>query len=107
MPSTLVMKFGGTSVGTPEAMAQAVANIRQSQKDWERIVVVASALSGVTNLLTESAQRAIQSDEVFISHEAANNGIEIENTGDEPLVSLRYFGPDTHNNLPLMSDKKR
>ena len=66
-PSTLVMKFGGTSVGTPKAMAQAVENIRQSQQEWERIVVVTSALAGVTNLLAESTQRAILGDEVFIS----------------------------------------
>ncbi|MDB4678828.1 hypothetical protein OAE79_00695, partial [Rhodopirellula sp.] len=39
-------------------------------------------------------------DEVFISHLAANAGVEIENTGTEPLVGLRYFGPDTHENLP-------
>jgi hypothetical protein len=39
-------------------------------------------------------------DEVFISHVAATAGVEIENTGTEPLVGLRYFGPDTHNNLP-------
>lgn len=39
-------------------------------------------------------------DEVFISHEAATRGVEIENTGSEPLVGLRYFGPDTHSNLP-------
>jgi len=39
-------------------------------------------------------------DEVFISHKAATGGIEIENTGSEPLVGLRYFGPDTHSNLP-------
>jgi len=39
-------------------------------------------------------------DEVFISHEAATQGVEIENTGSEPLVGLRYFGPDTHANLP-------
>ncbi|MBT3337198.1 MAG: aspartate kinase [Anaerolineae bacterium] len=66
-PSTLVMKFGGTSVGTPNAMTQTVANIRASQASWERIVVVTSALSGVTNLLVESTERAIQGDEVFIS----------------------------------------
>ena len=35
-------------------------------------------------------------DEVFITHEAATAGVEIENTGSEPLVGLRYFGPDTH-----------
>jgi len=39
-------------------------------------------------------------DEVFISYEAATGGIEIENTGSEPLVGLRYFGPDCHSNLP-------
>jgi hypothetical protein len=40
------------------------------------------------------------SDEVFISAVAANAGVEIENKGTEPLVGLRYFGPDTHSNLP-------
>ena len=39
-------------------------------------------------------------DEVFITHEAATKGVEIENTGSEPLVSLRYFGPDVHAKLP-------
>ena len=40
------------------------------------------------------------SDEVFISAVAAAGGVEIENTGTGPLVGLRYFGPDTHDNLP-------
>ena len=39
-------------------------------------------------------------DEVFISHAAATAGVEVENTGSEPLVSLRYFGPDVHSDLP-------
>jgi hypothetical protein len=39
-------------------------------------------------------------DEVFISHEAAVRGVEIENTGSEPLVGLRYFGPDAHTDMP-------
>ena len=43
-------------------------------------------------------------DEVFISHEAAQTGVEIENTGSEPLVGLRYFGPDVHEDLPLIGD---
>ncbi len=41
-------------------------------------------------------------DEVFISYDAATSGVEIENTGSEPLVGLRYFGPDCHPNLPRM-----
>ena len=39
-------------------------------------------------------------DEVFITHTAATAGVEVENLGNEPLVGLRYFGPDTHTNLP-------
>lgn len=66
-PATLVMKFGGTSVGTTEAMAQAVANIRAAKAEWARVVVVTSALSGVTDLLVESAARAVRGDEIFIS----------------------------------------
>jgi len=40
-------------------------------------------------------------DEVFISHDVATRGVEIENTGSEPLVGLRYFGPDAHANMPM------
>lgn len=46
-------------------------------------------------------------DEVFISAEAAARGVEIENTGSEPLVGLRYFGPDVHQNLPKVGDYKK
>ena len=46
-------------------------------------------------------------DEVFISHEAATAGVEIENTGSEPLVGLRYFGPDTHKKMPNVGDYKK
>jgi hypothetical protein len=46
-------------------------------------------------------------DEVFITHEAATAGVVVENTGSEPLVGLRYFGPDTHPNLPKMGDYRK
>ena len=45
-------------------------------------------------------------DEVFISHEAATGGVEVENTGSEALVSLRYFGPGVHETLPHVGDYK-
>ena len=45
-------------------------------------------------------------DEVFITSQAAAAGVEVENTGSEPLVGLRYFGPDTHADLPKMGDYK-
>jgi len=43
-------------------------------------------------------------DEVFITYEAARAGVVVENTGSEPLVGLRYFGPDTHAKLPKLGD---
>jgi hypothetical protein len=46
-------------------------------------------------------------DEVFISYEAAQRGVKIENTGSEPLVGLRYFGPDVHKNLPKLGDANK
>lgn len=46
-------------------------------------------------------------DEVFITAEAAATGVEVENTGSEPLVGLRYFGPDAHANLPKVGDHQR
>ena len=45
-------------------------------------------------------------DEVFITAEAAAAGIEIENTGGEPLVALRYFGPDVHEKTPAIGDHR-
>jgi hypothetical protein len=40
-------------------------------------------------------------DEYFVSHEAAVHGIAVENTSrHEPLVLLRYFGPDTNPEAP-------
>ncbi len=43
-------------------------------------------------------------DEVFISYEAAQRGVEIVNTGSEPLVGLRYFGPHTHSSVPQIEE---
>jgi aspartate kinase len=57
---TLVMKYGGTSVGTPKAMSGAVEIVRQARAEWPRVVVVTSALSTVTNLLLDSAAQAVQ-----------------------------------------------
>jgi aspartokinase/homoserine dehydrogenase 1 len=55
---TLVMKFGGTSVGSTEALINVVQIIRDARAEWPRLVVVTSAMSGVTNLLLDSASQA-------------------------------------------------
>jgi hypothetical protein len=46
-------------------------------------------------------------DEIFITFQAAAAGVEIENTGSEPLVGLRYFGPGTFKSLPDIGDHRR
>ncbi|HBY98785.1 MAG: hypothetical protein M5U01_22645 [Ardenticatenaceae bacterium] len=39
-------------------------------------------------------------DEYFISEQTARNGFTLENTGLEPLVTLRYFGPGVSADMP-------
>ncbi|WP_165245650.1 hypothetical protein [Paludisphaera soli] len=46
----------------------------------------------------------ITKDEVFVAHKRAAEGVTFKNTGSEPFVSLRYFGPDAHPNLPKVGD---
>jgi hypothetical protein len=45
-------------------------------------------------------------DEVFVSDSAARRGVVFENTGKEPLVTLRYFGPGTNPQAPNVGDHK-
>lgn len=68
------------------------------------ITVQGKGRIGKLNLQTPAMIRFGQEteDEVFISAEAAARGVEIENTGSEPLVGLRYFGPNIHGNLPKL-----
>jgi len=55
----LVMKFGGTSVGSSRAIIQTVNIIKEYQQKSEQLVVVVSAMSGVTNLLIGCADDAV------------------------------------------------
>lgn len=45
-------------------------------------------------------------DEVFVTARRAAEGVEFENTGDEPLVGLRYFGPNAQPGAPAMGAYK-
>ena len=51
----IVQKYGGTSVGSPKAIEQAVKIVKATSQDWARMVVVVSAMRGVTDLLIQSA----------------------------------------------------
>jgi aspartate kinase len=58
----VVMKFGGTSVGSPECISRAADLIAEAAAH-SLVVVVVSAMSRVTDTLLETLQRAEQGDE--------------------------------------------
>jgi aspartate kinase len=60
---TLVMKFGGTSVGSLAAHKQAAQIVKEQSSHWEKLVVVVSAMSGVTNTLLQCARAVTQGDQ--------------------------------------------
>ena len=41
-------------------------------------------------------------DEYFVTYDTARNGVIFDNTGTEPLVTLRYFGPEVNPDAPTM-----
>lgn len=57
MASLCVMKFGGTSVGDASCIARAAAIVKSAASEGS-VVVVVSAMSGVTNRLIDAAHRA-------------------------------------------------
>jgi aspartokinase/homoserine dehydrogenase 1 len=63
---TLVMKFGGTSVGSAPAIRSAAEIALVARRNWDRVVVVVSAMAGITDLLLESVRKAILGDATFI-----------------------------------------
>ena len=70
----IVMKFGGTSVGSADAFAQvakivaqkvAEQNAPQAATERPGVIVVTSAMAGVTNMLIEAAQKARAATRAF------------------------------------------
>jgi aspartate kinase len=65
------MKFGGTSVGDAPALAQAAEIVLNCAREWERLVVVVSASSGVTDFLIRGALTAASGDgQTYLSIES-------------------------------------
>ena len=60
--TTLTMKFGGTSVGSAEALTQAADIVLAQTQEWDRLTVVVSAMSGVTDALAQGALTAASGD---------------------------------------------
>ncbi|MBS7564484.1 bifunctional aspartate kinase/homoserine dehydrogenase I [Mucilaginibacter sp. Bleaf8] len=58
-----VLKFGGTSVGSVQSISAVMDIVKQEHQAGDSLVVVVSAMSGVTNLLTEMAGQAAAGQE--------------------------------------------
>jgi aspartokinase/homoserine dehydrogenase 1 len=83
---TLVMKFGGTSVGSAETIGRTVNLVQAAHLDWLQLVVIVSALSGVTDALLKGAHSAASGD---------------SNTYRSIARELRQRHLDTLQSLPL------
>ena len=57
------MKFGGTSIGTGENIRNVANIVRNSSKKGDKVVVVVSALAGVTNQLIHEAEELTKGKE--------------------------------------------
>ncbi len=90
MGKTLVMKFGGTSVGHAAAIGQVVKIVQQARDsgEWSRVVVVVSAMSKVTDKLLEGAQAAASGE----ATQAERLASEI---WDQHMAALRDLAPQT------------
>ena len=53
-----ILKFGGTSVGSIASISALLNILEKEQQESEKPVIVLSAMSGVTNLLTSMADKA-------------------------------------------------
>jgi bifunctional aspartokinase / homoserine dehydrogenase 1 len=83
----IVMKFGGTSVGSAERIAQAAQLAVDTARKGHQVVVVTSAMSKVTDALIGAARKASSGDwdpklrqELFDRHKAVADAV----TGSDP-----------------------
>jgi aspartate kinase len=95
MGQRLVLKFGGTSVGSAAAMSQAADIVAAVCRDGHQVAVVTSAMSGVTDLLLGSAHAAVSGQRLDVvertaairaRHEVAADALGLE--GDQRHLVL-------------------
>lgn len=65
--ASLVLKFGGSSVGTPQRIAEVVRIVKSHPRFHSIVAVVVSAFQGVTDTLHSLARQAASRDNQWIS----------------------------------------
>jgi aspartate kinase len=85
----IIMKFGGTSVGSVPALEKVVGIVRKAFDEGHQVITVVSAMSGVTNKLIEAAHQAEAGDEAI----ARRTRREIEEKHSQ--TTLAFLGQST------------
>ncbi len=87
------MKFGGTSVANADAIGRAVAIVREHHENGEKIAVVVSAQSGVTDTIIRMADdlaKAMNRDRILPY---------IQSLEEQHLTTLKGVAPDTYEEV--------
>ncbi len=91
------MKFGGTSVGSTERITQAARLVAESASQGNKVVVVTSAMGGVTDFLIDTARRAATGDwdpklakQLFEKHKAVADEL-VDNNKNQHLKVLNIL----------------
>jgi len=106
----IVMKFGGTSVGNGKRISQVARILKKYHDEGNQIVVVTSALSGVTDKLLENAFSASTKGKVSLikkfrtelskkHHEAVKDAIDEPKVAKEVLQILDHLIEDLEKAL--------
>jgi aspartate kinase len=93
------MKFGGTSVGSVKALTKVVDIMADGRQRDHQIVLVVSAMSGVTNLLLDAAEKAEDGDEKTAHQARALIAAKHEET-------TRHFLGETSQRAVVMAEIK-
>jgi bifunctional aspartokinase / homoserine dehydrogenase 1 len=98
-PMLIVMKFGGTSVGSAERISGAARLAVDAAERGHQVVVVTSAMSKVTDLLVEAAQSASTGkwdstirQQLFNRHREAADILTAGNSADRERVIAQIEG---------------
>ena len=83
-----ILKFGGTSVGSPENIRKVLAVIADYQAKQVPFAVVVSAMSGITNLLIQASKEAEKGEESYLSTLKTIEEKHIQTVSD--LITIQY-----------------
>ena len=101
---------GGDLFSAKELTVQPGASVTIKDPGASGVLVV----QGVGRLGSQHAQAPslirfgeVTHDEFFITHDRARAGFTVTNTGQEPLVLIRHFGPGTGKGMPKVGDHRK